>query len=214
MGKSNEKLYKAYKFRAYPEGDQYVILNKTFGCVRFIYNKLLEDKSNYYKENKKNLKREVTYYKKQEQYSFLKEVDSLALANAKLNLEKSFKNFFEKRSKYPTFHKKGRNDSYTTNMVNGNIKLSDKYITLPKVGKLKIKKHRPIKENEIIKSVTVSKNGNCYYVSVLVEYNNIIELKNKKSIPYDKVIGIDYSSPLFYYVEDIILKQFSTFQSI
>ena len=49
MSKSNEKLYKAYKFRAYPEGDQYVILNKTFGCVRFIYNKLLEDKSNYYK---------------------------------------------------------------------------------------------------------------------------------------------------------------------
>ena len=106
---------KAYKYRAYPKKEQAVLLNKTFGCVRFIYNNLLSDMTEYYKENKKTLKREVSYYKAKEEYAFLKEVDSLALANAKMNLDKAFKNFFEKRTAYPTFKKKGIYDSYTTN---------------------------------------------------------------------------------------------------
>mgnify|MGYP003436803437 CR=1 FL=1 len=64
------KKNKAYKFRIYPDDSQKVLISKTFGCSRFIYNHLLSDKSEHYKETKESLKREVSYYKKQEQYSF------------------------------------------------------------------------------------------------------------------------------------------------
>ena len=80
---------KAYKYRAYPNKQQATLMLKTIGCSRFIYNKLLSDMSSYYKENKETLKREVSFYKSIEEYSFLKEVDSLALANAKLNLNRA-----------------------------------------------------------------------------------------------------------------------------
>ena len=169
--KNKDVKNKAYEYRAYPKKEQAILLCKTFGCVRFIYNKLLSDMTTFYKENKKSLKREVTYYKNKEEYSFLKEVDSLALANAKNNLNKSFENFFEKRTGYPTFNKKGVKDSYTTNKVvdkkgHSNIIVGDGFIRLPKVGNIKIKQHRLIKDNETIKSVTVSKRANKYYISI------------------------------------------------
>ena len=112
---------RAYKFRLLPNAEQTVLINKTFGCVRFIYNNLLADRNAYYKATGGTLKKEVSEYKVD--HEFLKEVDSLALANAKINLETSFKNFFEHRSKFPKFHKKGKHDSYTTNMINGNIEI-------------------------------------------------------------------------------------------
>ena len=85
---------KAYKYRIYPNKEQQEFFNNAFGCARFIYNNLLSDRIDYYNKNKKTLKREVTYYKNQECYSFLKETDSLALANAKKNLDTAYKNFF------------------------------------------------------------------------------------------------------------------------
>ena len=103
---SDEVDNRAYKFRIYPTDEQEVLIRKTIGCARLIYNCLLHDKQEYYKEHKKMLKREVTYYKKQARYIFLKEVDSLALANAKLNLDAAYKNFYEGRAKLPKFKKK------------------------------------------------------------------------------------------------------------
>lgn len=194
--KNSDVKNKAYFYRIYPNKEQAVLLCKTFGCARFIYNNLLSDMTNYYKENKQTLKREVTYYKNI--YPFLSEVDSLALANAKLNLKSAFVNFFEKRSGYPKFHKKGVNDKYTTNMVNGNIVITKGYIRLPKVGNLKIKQHRIIGDNEKIKSVTVSKTANKYYISVLVEYEEQIDKLEKDKITIKDTIGLDYSSTYFY----------------
>lgn len=193
---------KGYVYRLYPNKTQQEFINKTIGCSRFIYNHLLADRTEFYKATGKTLKKEVSEYKTE--FPFLKEVDSLALANAKRNLEQAFLNFFNKnlKAKYPQFHKKGRNDSYTTNRLttnkgNSNIELIGKGIKLPKVGVVKIKQHRLIGNNETIKSCTISKKANKYYISILVEYEapNISKVDPTLT---DKVIGFDYSSPLFY----------------
>ena len=187
----------AYKFRCYPDDEQVVLLAKTFGSVRWIYNHLLEDKNTYYKETGQNLKKEVSEYKSF--YEWLKEVDSLALANAKVNLDTAFKNFFDGKAKFPKFHKKGHDDKYTTNCVNGNIEIVDGMIKLPKLGFVKIKQHRVIGKNEIIKSVTISKKGGKYFVSVLTECEKQnIEQVEKSTIQDSKILGIDFSVPHFY----------------
>lgn len=77
-------MNKAYKYRIYPTSEQQILLAKTFGCVRFIYNRMLSDKIKYYKETKKKLNNTPAGYKKE--FEWLKEVDSLALANAQMNL--------------------------------------------------------------------------------------------------------------------------------
>ena len=86
-------MNKAYRFRICPNNTQKTMFAKTFGCVRFIYNKMLEDKIEYYKEHKKMLKNTPARYKKE--FEWLKEVDSLALANSQLNLESAYNNFIK-----------------------------------------------------------------------------------------------------------------------
>ena len=140
----------AYKYRIYPTDKQKEYFAKCFGSSRFIYNKLLEESKNNYEdykaEKKKLLKQgiseekikkilkikkinEITYYKNQEQYCWLKEIDSLALCNAKIHLEAAFQNFFrriknkEKDVGYPKFKSKYNKQSYTTNNVNNNIRI-------------------------------------------------------------------------------------------
>ena len=188
---------RAYKFRLLPNAEQTVLINKTFGCVRFVYNSLLADRNAYYKATGGTLKKEVSEYKTT--HSFLSEVDSLALANAKINLETSFRNFFEHRSKFPKFHKKGVHDSYTTNMVNGNIEIVQRGIKLPKLGVVKAKLHRTIGKNETIKRCTISRSSGKYYIAVVTELqkNNIPKV-DPKSVPDSRIIGFDFSVPHFY----------------
>ena len=175
----------AYKYRLYPNKEQQEYFVKCFGCVRFIYNRMLSDKIDYYKKTKQKLNNTPAQYKKE--FEWLKEVDSLALANAQMNLQTAYNNFF-KRPKvgFPKFKsKKNHNYSYTTNNQGGNIYVSDKYIKLPKIGLVRIKKHRDF--DGLIKSVTISQNpSGKYYVSVLVDQ----EEKEKLSISNNE-IGID-----------------------
>ena len=192
---------KAYKYRVYPLEEQITLMNKTIGCSRFIYNKMLEDKINHYKSTGTSLYVTSASYKKD--YPFLKEVDSLALCNAQLNLNKAYSNFFKKKAKLPKFKRKGRNDTYTTNNVKNNkgnqsIEIIDGFIKLPKIGMLKIKQHRPIGPNEKIKNVTVSKKAGKFYVSINVEYEENVTFIDKKTIKLEKVIGLDYSSAHLY----------------
>ncbi|MCL2320877.1 MAG: helix-turn-helix domain-containing protein, partial [Oscillospiraceae bacterium] len=135
-------MNKAYKFRIYPDRDQRELIGKTFGCVRFVYNKMLEEKIVYYKEFEKTLK--VTPAKYKMEFPWLREVDSLALANAQLNLEVAYNNFFRDKSVgFPKFKSKSRDKkSYTTNFVSNNIRIEGKNIILPKLGEVKIKLHR------------------------------------------------------------------------
>ncbi len=76
----------------YPNEEQREYFAKCFGCTRFIYNQMLEDKIKHYKQTGETLKNTPAQYKYE--YPWLKEVDSLALANAQINLEKAYKNFF------------------------------------------------------------------------------------------------------------------------
>lgn len=178
-------MLKAYKYRLYPNKEQEEYFAKCFGCVRFIYNRMLSDKIDYYKENKKKLNNTPAQYKKE--FEWLKEVDSLALANAQLNLQSAYNNFFTRPEVgFPKFKsKKNHYYSYTTNNQGGNIYVSDKYIKLPKIGLVRVKKHRDFEG--IIKSVTISKNpSGKYYVSVLVNCE-----EQEKLSKTDNKIGID-----------------------
>ena len=221
--KNNNATNKAYKFRIYPNNEQIILISKTFGCVRKLYNTLLDDKTNYYERYRlsKNKLKEDNYigprelfteedeeivalgpmfnktvgaYK--EDFLYFKEVDSLALANSKLNLESAFNNFFSKKSSYPKFHKKGTNDTYTTNNVNNSIRIESGRIRLPKLGFVKVKQHRQIGRDETIKSCTVSKKAGKYFVSIVTEKDkeNIV---SKTEISDDKILGIDFSVPHF-----------------
>lgn len=175
----------AYKYRLYPNKEQQEYFSKTFGCVRFIYNRMLSDKIEYYKATKKKLNNTPAQYKKE--FEWLKEVDSLALANAQMNLQTAYNNFFKRPDAgFPKFKsKKNHYYSYTTNNQGGNIYVLYRYIKLPKIGLVRIKKHRDF--DGLIKSVTVSKTpSGKYYVSVLVEQDDIQKLPI-----IDNAVGID-----------------------
>lgn len=201
-------MLKAYKFRLYPNKEQEIYFSKCFGSVRFIYNKMLNDKIEYYKKNNKMLNNTPAQYKKE--YIWLKEVDSLALANAQMNLDKAYKNFFRDKSVgFPKFKSKKNNYySYTTNNQKNNIRIVDgKYIHLPKLKTLvRIKQHRQIPKDGKIKSATISKNpSGKYYISILVE-QEIKELpKNEFAIGIDLGLtdfaitsdGVKYSNPRY-----------------
>ena len=182
-------MNKAYKFRIYPNAEQQTMLTKTFGCVRFIYNRMLSHKIKYYEEMKQKLNNTPARYKKE--FEWLKEVDSLALANAQMNLQTAYGNFFKSpKTGFPKFKsKKSNRRSYTTNCVNGNISIDSGYIKLPKVGTVKLKQHRNIPVDYKLKSVTVSQTpSGKYYASVLFEYENQVQLIEPHSF-----LGLDFS---------------------
>ena len=193
------KQNKAYKFRIYPDEEQKIIFAKTFGCTRFIYNKMLEDKINYYKENKQKLNNTPAQYKTE--FEWLKEVDSLALANAQMNLQKAFTNFFTNpKSGFPKFKSKHKNrKSYTTNNQRGSITLENGYLKLPKIVDLvKVKQHRQIPKDYIIKSVTISQTpSGKYYASILCEYDNQVQAVEPKNF-----LGLDFSMKELYVASD------------
>ena len=182
---------KAYKFRIYPTEEQKIFFAKTFGCVRKVYNLMLNDRKKAYEEVKNDPSKKMTFptpakYKKE--FPFLKEVDSLALANAQLHLDKAYKNFFRDKSVgFPRFKsKKNPVQSYTTNNQKGTVVLIDsKFIKVPKLKSLvRIKLHRQPKG--MIKSATISRHSSGkYYISLLCK-EEISELPKTNS-----AIGID-----------------------
>ena len=183
-------MLKAYKYRIYPNEEQINYLQKTFGCTRFIYNQMLADRIKSYEENKDLDIKIIKYptpaqYKKE--YEWLKEVDSLALANAQMNLDKAYKNFFRDKSVgFPKFKsKKDNHKSYTTNNQNGTIYIENNRIKIPKLkSMIKIKQHREFVG--LIKSCTISQNpSGKYYISMFVDTENIQLPK------LDTKVGID-----------------------
>ncbi|EGS5728785.1 IS200/IS605 family element RNA-guided endonuclease TnpB [Clostridium perfringens] len=178
-------MLKAYKYRIYPNSEQKEYLAKTFGCTRFIYNKMLNDKIEYYKQTGEMLKNTPAQYKKE--FEWLKEVDSLALANVQQNLEKAYKNFFRDKSVgFPKFKSKKTNyHSFTTNNQKGTVSIDNGYIKIPKLKtRIKIKYHRKFIGK--IKSCTISKTpSNKYFISILVDTENMTLIKT------DKKLGVD-----------------------
>ena len=145
----------AYRFRIYPTEEQKIFLGKTFGCCRFLYNQMLNDKIQEYEKTKKMLKHTPAMYK-----------------NVQLHLEKAYKNFFrDPKIGFPRFKAKHHSrNSYTTNVVNGNILVESKRIRLPKLKWIAMKKHREPAEGLCLKSVTVSMEpSGKYFASLLYE---------------------------------------------
>lgn len=182
---------KAYKFRLYPTEEQEIFFAKSFGCVRKVYNLMLDDRKKAYEEVKNDSSKKMTFptpAKYKEEFPFLKEVDSLALANAQLNLDKAYKNFFRDKSVgFPRFKsKKNPVQSYTTNNQNGTVALiENKFIKVPKLKSLiRIKLHRQPKG--MIKSATISRHSSGKYFISLLCKEEVSELPKCNS-----AIGID-----------------------
>lgn len=177
---------KAYKFRIYPDKEQRELIEKTFGCTRFIYNYFLDQRIKLYAKENKN----ITYTEQQNQlpiikkeYNWLKEVDSTSLQMGLRNLDRAFQNFFRDKSiGFPKFKSKRKSKkTYTSNFVNNNIQIKNQKIKLPKLNWVSAKIHRYVKGRII--NATVSKSPtDKYYVSItteteikpLVEKNNMI----------------------------------------
>ena len=181
---------KAYKYRIYPSDAQAVFFAKTFGCCRFVWNRMLDKKLQAYK--KKERIPGVTPAEYKEEFPFLKEVDSFALCNVQLQLEKAFKDHFRNRKQFklPKFKKKRDKQSYTTNNTHNSIRVDFErgLLYLPKIrGGLKIELHRRFEGK--IKSVTISGTSDGkYFASILVETENP---RNKVVEPKSKACGID-----------------------
>ena len=176
-------IRKAYKYRIYPNASQKEYFARCFGCVRFFYNKSLSDMNEIYKETGKY--KNITPASYKEDYPFLKEADSLALCNAQMNRNVAFKAFFRHQNSFPKFKSKRNDQSYTTNNQ-GSVKISsnNRYISIPKCSRIRIKMHRDFKGT--VKSITVSKTcDGKYYISLLVEENS--ESLNLM----DNAIGLD-----------------------
>ena len=179
--------YKAFKFRLAPNKEQKVLISKTLGCCRFLYNQMLNEKQAKYKSNDKTICRTEKQYK--EEFPFLKEVDSISLQQTRIDLQNSYKNFFRKlKQKQKTSlrfkSKHNPKHSYRTINIRGSIRVEGNKIKLPKLGFVKIKQSRELQGK--IKSVSISKNilGN-YYISILCE----VEIKELPKL--DTKIGID-----------------------
>ena len=187
-------MNKAYKFRMYPTPQQLSKIEKTFDGVRFIFNKMLTDKLAYYNETGRQLKNTPAQYKTA--FPWLREVDSLALANAQLNLQDAYTRFFRNPAAgFPKFKsRKHSKKTYTTNCVNNNIIIRDGTIRFPKIGFVRIKLHRVIPNNYKLKAVTVIHDARgYYYASVLFEYE-----PEKAEIMPGSIIGLEYSDSRFY----------------
>lgn len=182
---------KAYKFRIYPTEEQEIFFAKTFGCVRKVYNLMLDERMKNYEESKLDVSKKQKFptpAKYKTEFPFLKEVDSLALANAQRNLEKAYKNFFRDQSVgFPRFKsKKNPIQSYTTNNQKGTVTLIDgKFLKIPKLKSLvRIKLHRQLKGE--IRSATITRHASGVYKISLLVKEEIIALPKTNS-----AIGID-----------------------
>lgn len=189
IGGNNMLREKAYKFRLYPNKEQRILINKSIGCARYIYNHFLaKAKENKYETYTKYSK-QLTQLKKE--LEWLKEPDKFALQNALKDLDRAFKNFFSGKYDFPKFKsKKNKKNSYRTNKFTRksrdttNIEIKNNKVKLPKLGWVKFRKSKEVKGK--ILNVTVTKtNTDKYFISIAVE-EEIKELPKKEN-----TIGID-----------------------
>ena len=170
-------MFVAYKYRIYPNKEQKIYFSKCFGCVRFFYNRSLNDMKEVF--DKEHKFENITPARYKNDFAFLKEVDSLALANAQMNRNTAFKSFFKGHNKFPKYKSKKNEQSYSTNNQKGSVRFSSdgKYLTIPKCKNIKVRKHRNF--------VGTMPDGR-YYVSMLA---NVVDKPQPKET--NKMIGID-----------------------
>ena len=208
-------MNKAIKIRVYPNQNQKEVLDKTFGCCRFIYNKMLEERIQSYTELKDDKDSLYSYkYKTEKEYKqaypFLKEVDSKALQSEWRHLRSAFNNFFRNLKKgikkgFPHFKSKKSRQSYTTFNINNNCKINfeHKKLKLPKINAWIPYRDKRVFD-EKIRQITISKTkSGKYYASILIELENIVI--PKKILQDDKIVGFDMSASKFLITKDLDL---------
>ncbi len=189
----NITQHTAVRFRAYPTREQAAMIDRTIGCTRFVYNLMLETRIAHYQTTWESCNPTPAMYK--DAYPFLRDVDSMALCNAQLALQKAYRNFFDhKRAGFPKYKSKHHaKAAYTTNSINNSIRLSDnaRRLRLPKLGWVTVRQHKHIPADWKLKSATVEHTrSDRYIVTVLFEH----ESQMPDPTPPARIIGLDYAS--------------------
>ena len=188
---------KCMEFRINPTEEQRILIWKTFGCNRFVWNHLLDERISYERMNKGKLLNTTPAHLKKDN-PFLSEVDSMALINTQLNLNQACRKLFPK-GKAPKFRAKRKDKrSYTTNWINNNIEIIHKgdrenYIKLPKLGRVRIILHRSIPDEWGMKHATVKETASGKFFISLTFDVEIEPIEMKKE--FEKVETFDYSMP-------------------
>jgi len=189
-------MFKSTKYRLYPNKEQKVLLDKHFGCVRFIYNFGLELKNKTYQETGKSISRyeiqaKIPILKKEK--GFLKDVNSLSLQASLVNLDNAFSKFFKKTADYPNF--KSKHISRDSFQVVQNVKVIGNKLFIPKFKQgIEVVISRPIIGE--IKTCTVSKSpSGKYFISILTDTG--IEIPTQLPLNLDKSIGLDVGIKTF-----------------
>lgn len=182
-----KKITKTYKYRLYPNKNQIEIFDKYFGCVRFVYNRFLFERKKQYQETGKSdnyygQAKALTLLKKDNNYSWLKEINSQVLQCSLRHLESAYTNFFQGRAKFPVFKKKKYKNSFTIPQY---VSFENSRLYIPKFKEgIKVVEHRPLQGKILF--ATISKTPtNKYFVSITVKQDY-----NSKE-PTNKEIGID-----------------------
>ena len=183
-------MEKAYKFRIYPNRTQEILIQKTFGCVRFVYNYFLDKRIKAYEADKTTLtynKCSGELTKLKQELVWLKEPDKCSLQNALKQLDAAYQNFFKRiEAGYPKFKsKKNRHKSYKTNRTNKNIAFADGKIKLPKIGKVKVR-DKQIPQGRIINATISQTPSGKYFVSLCCT-----DIEQPAFARTDKYVGID-----------------------
>lgn len=193
-------MLKGLRIRIYPNKQQKILIAKTFGCCRLIYNKGLALRKNTYENEGKSIGYKetnamLTSLKKEDDFSFLKEVDSIALQQSLRDLDKAYKNFFRNKFGYPRFHSKHDSfASYRTQNVNNSIcaTLDGKHIKLPKLGYVKAKVTYDLFSAKI-NNATIERMSSGKYFCVLN-----VEVDTPSYSNDGCVVGIDLGIKTFY----------------
>lgn len=166
-------MQKGFKARLYPTEEQKAILNKTFGCSRFVYNHFLAERKRSYKEdgvslNYKKTANMLTILKHHRDYLWLNDVDSMALQEALRNLDRAYQNFFKGNARYPKLHSKRNKQSYRTRNQNNGVRIVGNTVKIPKVGYVKFKGLKHFNGRILNAAISKSASGK-FYISLCVE---------------------------------------------
>lgn len=196
------KINKSYKIRIYPNEAQKVLIEKTLGCVRQVYNDFLamciekyaDDPT--YKVNKCELIKMLPEYK--ETFPYLKEVDSIALQQTIIHLHTAYMNFFRHNAEFPKFKKKKNDHGYITMNINSSIRLLENEIQIPKLGRVRYRHSFDIPDDYSFTTVSVSRTGLMYFVTLCGEQENTFVEEVERMLDPNNSIGLDFSmSSLF-----------------
>lgn len=188
---------RAFVYAIQPNIEQSIQCQKTFGSCRFVYNQMLDVQRQRHQNGEKYLSKfnanAYCNHELKNKFPFLKEIDKFALTNAIFHLADGYDRFFKRLGGFPKYKSKHKSrKSYTTNFTNNNIEIGDRYIKLPKLGKVKAIIHRKAPSDWGIQSATVSQNRDgSYQVSVLYEYEQVSASVAVKEV---LTLGLDYAS--------------------